>query len=256
MPRRHKKSTATKPKGSKSGISINIKNIMRQVQNERPTRQDFINLTGKKPMDNLNTGNMSLLTSPAMLYASRPLSQFPSLASISNIDRGFAPPLSQISNFQSPTRPDILKVETNPNDIGQSKPSVKAIASNPVVPPVAVSGYNPTVAEITAPVERYLVPAGIPSNLVSAYDGKEDELTDESQRLVAQQMDEEARQQYYLEQMREVEQMRAEMGLPPTPWAPRGRGGRGGGRGRKGRGVYSPEPPARAAATTPPARNP
>ena len=65
MPRR-KKSTAKKPKGSKSGISIHIKNIMKQVQNERPRNQDFINLTGKKPMDNLESGNMSRLQTPAV----------------------------------------------------------------------------------------------------------------------------------------------------------------------------------------------
>jgi hypothetical protein len=191
MPRR-KKSTATKPKGSKSGISINIKNIMRQVQNERPAKQDFINLSGKRPMDNLESGSMSRLQIPAMTYASRPLSQFPSLASISNIDRGFAPPLSQLtSNSTQPlgSSPLVSPSQDKQNDVLERfRPSVKAVASNPVIPPVAVRGYNPAVAEITAPVERYLVPAGLPSNLLEAYDGKEDEFMDEAQRLVAGQV--------------------------------------------------------------------
>ena len=191
MPRR-KKSTAKKPKGSTSGISINIKNIMRQVQNERPAKQDFINLSGKRPMDNLESGSMSRLQTPAMTYASRPLSQFPSLASISNIDRGFAPPLSQLtSNSTQPlgSSPLFSPAQDRQNDgLERFRPSVKVVKSNPVVPPVSVRGYNPAVAEITAPVERYLVPAGLPSNLLEAYDGKEDPVMDESQRLVAGQV--------------------------------------------------------------------
>ena len=183
MPRRNKKSTAKKPKGSKSGISINIKNIMKQVQNERPP-QDFINLTGKKPMDGTNTGYMTRLQVPAMTYASRPLSQFPSLASISNIDRGFAPPLSQLTSHPPVYRQDLLPVETNPADIGLSSIPAKAVPSNPVVPTPAARGYNPRAAELTTPVERYLVPAGLPSRLLDAYDGKEDPLQDESQFLI------------------------------------------------------------------------
>lgn len=186
MPRR-KKSTAKKPKGSKSGISINIKNIMRQVQNERPP-QDFINLSGKKPMDGLNTGYMTRLQVPSMTYASRPLSQFPSLASISNIDRGFAPPLSQLTSNPTIPKRDILPVETNPADIGLSEIPVKVVASRPIVPTPPASGYSSRAAAITTPVERYLVPAGLPSRLLDSYDGKEGELEDESQLLVAGQV--------------------------------------------------------------------
>ena len=188
MPRRNKKSTAKKPKGSKSGISINIKNIMRQVQNERPRNQDFIDLSGKKPMDGTNTGYMTRLQTPAVTYASRPLSQFPSLASISNIDRGFAPPLSQLTSRPPVYKQDILPVETNPADIGLSSIPEVAIGPNPVVPTPAARGYNSRAASLTAPVERYLVPAGIPSRLVDAYDGKEDPLVDESQSIVAGQV--------------------------------------------------------------------
>jgi hypothetical protein len=69
MPRRNKKSTA-KPKRS-SGISINIKNVMKQIQNEPPRNQDFIRL-GKNPQHNLETGSMTRLQNPALTYASRP----------------------------------------------------------------------------------------------------------------------------------------------------------------------------------------
>jgi hypothetical protein len=191
MPRRNKKSTAKKPKGSKSGISINIKNIMKQVQNERPP-QDFINLTGKKPMDGTNTGYMTRLQVPAMTYASRPLSQFPSLASISNIDRGFAPPLSQLTSNSRPplgSAPIVTPAQERLNDVLETyRPPEVAIGPNPVVPTPAASGYSSRAAALTTPVERYLVPAGLPSRLLDAYDGKEDPLEDESQFLVAGQV--------------------------------------------------------------------
>lgn len=148
MPRRNKKSTAKKPKGSKSGISINIKNIMKQVQNERPAKQDFINLSGKKPMDNLEMGNMSRLQVPAMSYASRPLSQFPSLASLSNVTREFAPPLSQLtSNSTQPLgggAPIFTPAQDRQNDgLERYRPSVKAVPSNPVVPTQYGPAYVP-----------------------------------------------------------------------------------------------------------------
>jgi len=156
MPRRNNKSTAKKPKGSKSGISINIKNIMRQVQNERPP-QDFINLTGKKPMDGTNTGYMTRLQTPAMTYASRPLSQFPSLASISNIDRGFAPPLSQLTSNSRPVlgggAPIVSPERDNLNDVLETyRPPEVAIGPNPVVPTPAARGYTPYSRSSFSPV--------------------------------------------------------------------------------------------------------
>ena len=194
MPRR-KKSTAKKPKGSKSGISIHIKNIMKQVQNERPRNQDFINLTGKKPMDNLESGNMSRLQTPAVTYASRPLSQFPSLASLSNITREFAPPLSQLTSNSKPpiyNNPIVTPEQDKQNDSLEGfRPSVKEVASNPT--PSATSSpfqaqYAPRVHDIPAPIERYFVPAGLPSNLLDAYDGKEAPVMNAAQAMVANQL--------------------------------------------------------------------
>ena len=196
MPRRNKKSTAKKPKGSKSGISINIKNIMKQVQNERPAKQDFINLSGKKPMDNLEMGNMSRLQVPAMSYASRPLSQFPSLASLSNVTREFAPPLSQLTSNSAPPlgggAPIVTPAQDRQNDVLEGfRPSVKVVASNPT--PSATSNpfqaqYGTRRYDIPPPVENYLVPAGLPSALLDAYDGKEDPVMDAAQAAVANQL--------------------------------------------------------------------
>lgn len=168
---------------------------MRQVQNERPRNQDFINLTGKKPMDNLESGSMSRLQTPAMTYASRPLSQFPSLASLSNVTREFAPPLSQLTS--NSTQPLGAPPLVTPKDDRQNDPleryrtSVKVVKSNPT--PSATSSpfqaqYAPRVHENPAPIERYLVPAGLPSNLLDAYDGEEAPVMDASQAMVANQL--------------------------------------------------------------------
>jgi hypothetical protein len=193
MPRRNKKSTAKKPKGSKSGISINIKNVMKQVQNEAPRNQDFIRL-GRNPQHNLETGCRTRLQNPAITYASRPLSQFPSLASLAPIQ--FAPPLSQLKSNSIPVASNSVPIVTPEQDsvndrIERSRPSVKEIQSTPIIPEYDTR-YNdpnePNILEITPPVERYLVPAGISSVPLSLYDGKEDPIMDESQRIVANQL--------------------------------------------------------------------
>lgn len=192
MPRRNKKSTAKKPKGSKSGISINIRNVMKQVQNE-PQRQDFIRL-GRNPQHNLETGSMTRLQNPALTYASRPLSQFPSLASLTPIE--FAPPLSQLKSRSIPVASNSVPIVTpeqdNVNDrLEQSRPSVKEIPSTPIIPEYNTrygEWNDPNILEITPPVERYLVPAGIRSVPLDLYDGKEDPIIDESQRIVANQL--------------------------------------------------------------------
>lgn len=189
MPRR-KKSTA-KPKGYKSGISINIKNIMKQVQNARPPRnQDFIKLTGKKPMDNLDSGNMTRLQVPAMTYASRPLSQFPSLASLSNIVQEFAPPLSQISG---PAPQPIRRVEEPlPAQAQLSRPSRVAVKPNPIIPEYNPSRgliRDPNINEMAIPPEQYLLPALSRSELMNFYnEGKEDQVRNDSQYLVSNQV--------------------------------------------------------------------
>jgi hypothetical protein len=193
MPPRRKKSTAKK----NAGISINIKNILRQTQNEKP--DNFIMLSSKRQpfANNLNNGNMSRLQVPAMTYASRPLSQFPSLSSVSNIDRGFAPPLSQLSSKAPVPRPDILQVETNPYDIELSQIPVKMIRSNPLVPSsrtpsVSSIGYNSSSppSPLLSSMGSFFEPSA-PTRLLSAYpvsEGKEDQ-QDVSEMAVASTMD-------------------------------------------------------------------
>lgn len=208
MPRRNKKSTAKKPKGSKSGISINIKNIMKQVQNERPAKQDFINLTRKKPMDNLEMGNMSRLQVPAMSYASRPLSQFPSLASLSNVTREFAPPLSQLTAKSTPPLGGGATLFTPEQDrqndgLERYRPSVKAVcpnltipfsvpfSSNPVVPAKYGPAYVPTsVFEGVSATGAVMNPrvAGILLSDINEGELKEDPVIDASQAIVANQV--------------------------------------------------------------------
>jgi hypothetical protein len=200
MTRRNKKSTAKKPKGSKSGISINIKNIMKQVQNERP-RQDFINLSGKKPMDNLEMGNMSRLQLPAATYASRPLSQFPSLASLSNVTREFAPPLSQLTSKSTPPlgggAPIFTPAQDKQNDVLEGfRPSVKAVASNPVVPTKYGPEYVPTSVFEGVSATGTAMDPRVASGSLASYIG-EPRVMDESQYLVAHQMDPDATPPYF-----------------------------------------------------------
>ena len=216
MPSRKKSTAKPKPKGYKSGISINIKNIMKQVQNARPPRnQDFIKLTGKKPMDNLESGNMSRLQLPAMTYASRPLYQFPSLASLSNVVQEFAPPLSQISG--PPPQPIRRVEEPLPAQAQLSRPSTTAVKPNPIIPEYNPSRgliYEPNINEVAIPVDQYLVPAGSRSELMSFYnEGKEDQLQDESQRLVSNQVPLEflERRRREVAEQREKEQMEREL---------------------------------------------
>jgi len=138
MPPRKRKSTARRNKNA--GISINIKNILKQVQNEKKP-DNLIYLSSKKNpfANNLNNGNMSRLQVPAMSYASRPLSQFPSLASTSNIVREFAPPVPQMTSKSIPplgAPPLVTPAQDRQNDVLEEKrPSVKIIPSQPIVTP-------------------------------------------------------------------------------------------------------------------------
>jgi hypothetical protein len=193
MPRRNKKSTA------KTGISINIKNVMKQQVQQLRTRRysrsppDVIRL-GRNPQHNLETGSMTRLQNPALTYASRPLSQFPSLASLAPIE--FAPPLSQLKSQSIPvttnSAPIVTPEQDKQNDrIEQYRPSVKEIPSTPIIPEYNTKygeWNDPQQFNATPPVERYLVPAGISSRLLDVVDGKEDPVIDESQRIVAGQL--------------------------------------------------------------------
>lgn len=143
MPSRKKKSTA-RPKKDKAGISINIKNVMKQVQNERPRqRTDFINPSRKNPNHNLNNGSMTRMFAPAVTYASTPLSAFPSLASIDAL-RG-KPQEQLTSNSKQPLGlgPSVVQKpeEDEKNDpLEKVVVGKRATASNPL-PVASPSGY-------------------------------------------------------------------------------------------------------------------
>ena len=194
MPSRKKVKSAKKPKKD-SGISINIKNVVKQVQNERQ-RTDFL-FPQRDPRRNLNTGSMTRLINPAITYASTPLSSFPSLSSIVS-----APPQSQLkSRSQIPINntPEISPALIKSDDAMVPVMSQTRITpSQPLVSAydAASSQYgNPTVAELPAPIEKYLVPSGISSRLLDSYDGKDAPQEDESQFAVAAAMDQDVRNQ-------------------------------------------------------------
>jgi hypothetical protein len=75
--------------------------------------------------------------------------------------------------------------------VEQYRPSVKEIPSTPIIPEYNTrygEWNDPRQFNATPAVERYLVPAGIPSRLVDVADGKEDPVIDESQALVSGQL--------------------------------------------------------------------
>jgi len=139
MPRRNKKKSTAKPKRN-AGISINIKNVMKQVQNERqPT--DFIR-PGKDPKRNFNNGSMTTMFAPPVTYASTPLSAFPSLASVNAIkappDRA---PAQLASNSEKPMNDQpVINVNaiTDDNLLTPKPPIKRAVLPTPPVGP-----YNP-----------------------------------------------------------------------------------------------------------------
>jgi hypothetical protein len=137
MPAR-KKSTAKKPKKDKAGISINIKNVMKQIQNERPRprqRTDFIQPSRTNPNHNLNNGSMTRMFAPAVTYASAPLSSFPSLASLQPIQGGRAQPQLAARSDQPLGLPPVVAPKDIRND-DLMVPVLTATRATPSRPPV------------------------------------------------------------------------------------------------------------------------
>jgi len=140
MPARKKKSTVKTKKG-KSGISISIKNVMKQVMNERPQRQrqrtDFIMPQGKDPRHNLNTGSMTRMFAPAITYASAPLSAFPSLASLASISSGGKQTQLNAHSDQPLGAPPLVAPRDIKNDdlMVPVQRTARAAKSEPVVTP-------------------------------------------------------------------------------------------------------------------------
>jgi len=199
MKRKAKKSKAKK---SKSSINIEIKNIVKQVQNEQKKDYDYVQYR-KDPKRNFELGSYSRLQNPSISYASTPLSNFPSLSSLVS-----APVPSQLKSHHAEYRPDVLKVETNLLDIEPSKASSVLIKPQPVVSQSAsaFASYKPTVHELLRPIS--MTPE-LRSSSVSELEEKEK--MDESELLVSEAMDQHAR---------DLDMILAERTLPPTPSTP------------------------------------
>jgi len=177
MKRKAKKSKAKK---SKSNINIEIKNVVKQVQNEK---YDYVQYQ-KNPKRNLEFGSYSRFQNPSVSYASTPLANFPSLSSIVS-----APAQSQLSSRPPQYRQDVLQVETNPLDIEQSRSSNVLIKPQPIIAPLAFSSYNPRVHELLKPIN--LSPE-LRSTSVSDLEEKMDK-QDESESIVSGAMDQDTR---------------------------------------------------------------
>lgn len=200
MKRKAKKSKAKKSKaeGTKN-INIEIKNVVKQVQNEK---YDYVQYQ-KNPKRNLEFGSYSRFQNPSVSYASTPLANFPSLSSIVS-----APAQSQLSSRPPQYRQDVLQVETNRLDIEQSRSSSVLIKPQPIIAPLGFSSYNPRIHELLRPIN--LAPelrSTSVSDLEEKMDARNDK-QDESELIVSGTMDQETR---------DLESILAERTLPPTP---------------------------------------
>ena len=194
MKRKAKKSKAKKSKaeGTKN-INIEIKNVVKQVQNEK---YDYVQYQ-KNPKRNLEFGSYSRFQNPSVSYASTPLANFPSLSSIVS-----APAQSQLSSRPPQYRQDVLQVETNPLDIEQSRSSSVLIKPQPIIAPLGFSSYNPRVHELLRPINL------APELRSTSLEDIERKYQDESELLVSRAMDQDTRDiDFYLR----------EPTLPPTP---------------------------------------
>jgi hypothetical protein len=202
MPRRNKKKS-TKSKKRDSGISINIKNIVKQIQNERPKQKtDFISFR-PNPNRNLNNGSMTRMFAPPVTYASTPLSSFPSLASLNPITTG----MKQYSQLTSDSDIGQQREQpiVEPGDIVTSiRPeNVTSLAVTPDLSIPTVSNLKPSkygTNEESAPLFQMVTATGDSMTPREFVRSLEAELANESQRLVAGQMDMDARnfrKEYY-----------------------------------------------------------
>jgi len=193
MPRRKK---STKSKKKDSGISINIKNIMRQVQNERP-RTDYIMPRKNEPKHNLNNGSMRTMFAPPVTYMTTPLNAFPSLQSIQDIR---APPNRAPDRLGSNSNQPIYQPGgTNPgpeqdkfnNQYDQSRISKLGApagkAKYPVTPGPVGDVSSPIVHAIASSPQVFLTPTPSSKTLgdFEEYNTDEQDLLDASEEALA-----------------------------------------------------------------------
>ena len=146
MPKKSKSAKGKKRRAS-TGISINIKNVLKQNIGDR-TRQtpDFIRPLGQRPIESQAYDNRYRLLNPSVTYMSTPLANMPSLRDIVN-----APALPQVSGQPRRLRDDIQPVEVNPLDIERSRPARVAVNRDPLLPP---GWANASVAEAAGRRQR------------------------------------------------------------------------------------------------------
>lgn len=180
MPRAKKsKARKVRPRLDKS-ININIKNVMKQLQNEPP--RDFIRFV-KDPKRELNFGSTTRAYNPPATYASNPLSAFPSLASVQN-----APPIAdQLKSQPAVYRPDVIQTETNPFDIVPSRLAAREIPSSAIPAPTSggISAGASSRADFASPINMGVRPS---VSLLEAFPEQDD-----SELLVSQMMDQDVR---------------------------------------------------------------
>ena len=213
MPKKSK--SKGKKRRASTGININIKNVLKQNIGDR-TRQtpDFIRPLGQRPIESQAYDNRYRLQNPSVTYMSTPLANMPSLRDIVN-----APALPQVSGQPRELRPDILPIETNPNDIARSRPSRVAIRGEPVPTP-AVVGEAATrrYHEAELALQREELRLAKREELMKPIVGQrlEPAQADASQLLVALQMDQGARE--FARREREGQFLPSLGGvLPPLP---------------------------------------
>lgn len=169
MPRR-KKSTVHK----KTGISINIKNILSQRQ-----APDIVRYR-KNPNRNLNLGNRFRAINPSLMFASPP--SYSMVSSINPLVAAEVP--RSVGNSQIRDRPDLIGVEANPRDIEQAHPAIREVPAKPIVPTRNAPYNDPIVHALPPNIEP--VPLSIPSLRLSEFPVRpEAPVQNEAQRMMA-----------------------------------------------------------------------
>lgn len=194
MPRRNKKKS-TKSKKKDSGISINIKNVVKQIQNERPKQKtDFISFR-PNPNHNLNNGSMTRMFAPPVTYASTPLSAFPSLASLNPITTGTNKISQLTSDSEIGQRREPVIVEPRDMTTDIRPESVTSLAIRPDLSIPTIANYKPTKYGSGEETPSFDMVTATGDSITPRQYARslEAELANESQRLVSAQMDTDVR---------------------------------------------------------------
>lgn len=193
-------------------VKINIKNLL-------PERGDYIEPRKGVPRDNLNMGNMSRLIAPSIHYAVRPPEFLPLPERINSQGQ----PQYFTQGVPRQGRPDLITTETNPYDIEQSKPSIRALPSKPVpqaLEPRVASIYSEFEKRARAAVNapRIESPMSPPLKTAQTYTPYDSPQMDEAQALVQHQAGPSARSMAQ-QTRRAMERMgsAATTGVPPVP---------------------------------------